>query len=457
MGARKSLVLLGLVIALANVAAAQIPFAVAHERFTTPPKALFVAGSFNGMSTTATSMTCEGKVWRTAVKLPDGRHYYKFHGVDAKGAPLWLNDPVNPFLADDGKHGAYNFIDVQGGKIALNFEGLERFQLAGYPQAKWVCVAGDFNDWYLGQYRLAQQPDGSWVGFLPIRRPFAYKFIIDGIWRLDPDRAGSQAVPNGIGESNSWRPQANVREPSQATITRTIQAGEAAELDRITSLAREADYGGAVALARKVAEVNTEAQGSTAPIVLKARALEGRIHKRWNRWSDAAACWRQLADSGVVTPETVEGIRELAMYYLYIAKDREAGRQLVEIAVGHAADNVEMVKTISHWFVITLREGNPELTIQSLDETLALLPTAQQGGKPYACELSELWLIKAAAHYRLGQRKQAREAYLKILEVHPYEDGLNPQRARTWLARHDEEGNPLPPTSPPPLTAPPGR
>lgn len=442
MQSAKRVTLAAAFVAAVTAAAAQVSFDLAQDRLTTPATAVFLTGSFNSWSTTATPMVREGATWRVRMPLADGRHYYKFACVDQAGKMSRIKDPANPFLADDGAHGANSFVDVRGGERVAVTEGLEKFEWYA-PQAKWVCVAGDFNNWYLGQLQLARQDDGRWLGYLPIKPPYAYKFIVDGLWKLDLS-ARAKPVPNGLGETNSYKPQAVVTEPANLKITRTIAPGDEQELGRIAAFAQEANYGNAVALARKVAQVNEAAFGSTYPMVLHALHLEGAIHRRWNRLDDAAICWERMATSRADTTETCHAIAELAAYYLFVKHDNEAGRRLNEIALIRTANRVEMVIALEHWISLNLREGRVDEAMAVVDQALRQLPVPDGKDKMYAAELCELWEAKGAIYNRLKEPDNAAKCFYKILEIHPWWDGQTPQRVRWWLERNGYKIPPKP-------------
>jgi tetratricopeptide (TPR) repeat protein len=423
-----------LFVALASDAPSQIVFELPADGLTTPPVAVLLAGSFNDWSRGATTMSLVGAAWRAVAWLPDGRHYYRFLWTDARGKKHWLNDPASPFLADNGQHGANNFVDVRGGVRVHETGGLERFEWRA-PNAKWVAVAGDFNGWYLGQFRLVKETPDTWAAWLPLKRPFSYKFIIDGWWTLDLEDQGPRA-PNGLGGLNSFRPAAEVTSPSAVRISRPIRAGDVNELDWVTSYATVADYGKAVALARKVADVNATATGSTSPLVLRSLELEAAIHKRWNRLDDAAACWKRLADANVDTSITRRAINELAAYYLFVKQDHEAGMRLNELAIARAPNRLDIVRALITHLKEELRNGRWDESLGILEKTLPCLSPADAKDKEYAAELTELWLIKATIHNHNKQEKEARAAYEKIIEISPWSDSMNAQRARRYLDRH---------------------
>ena len=87
------------------------PTAAHAFRFTTDAKAVFVAGDFNGWSTSATPMAkgADG-AFAATVDLPVGVHHYKFV---ADGA--WTNDPAADAALDaaDGLGGKNSGVDVK--------------------------------------------------------------------------------------------------------------------------------------------------------------------------------------------------------------------------------------------------------------------------------------------------------------------------------------------------------
>lgn len=64
------------------------------------------------------------------------------------------------------------------------------------PAAQSVFVGGSFNDFNAAQYPLARRDDGVWeteVSLNPGR--YAYKFKVDGEWRLDPTNPERTPAP----------------------------------------------------------------------------------------------------------------------------------------------------------------------------------------------------------------------------------------------------------------------
>lgn len=465
-----------------STARGEIDFALPAGILETPPRAVFLVGSFNDWNTTATPMALEGAAWRVAVALPDGRHEYKLIRRDAGGETHWMNDPANPFLVDNGISGANNFVDVRGGVRVEITEGLEKFEwpppkdrpqpvsdgtrtwfttttrvsppeyYERYTPKKWAGVAGDFNDWRLGQFPMVRCRDGAWRAHIPIRRPFSYKIIADGIWRLDPGNdplptilvgPGHESrelsprtisrVPDGYGRFNSHREQAEVTSPALVTIDRAIAPGDPRELALITSYAAACDYGRAVVAARKVREANAQEAGGSSDIGIEALAMEARIHKRWARFNEAVQCWEALVATDAPTTPVLQAAQELIAYRLHVTKDHEAARRICEWALRQLPEGPQAVEVFTKYAASTLREHRYNESLLTTDMALEALPAPEADNNDYACAITELWLAKGYSHFNLAQWNQARQAFEKVIEIHPWADSQNVQKARQWL------------------------
>jgi 1,4-alpha-glucan branching enzyme len=59
------------------------------------------------------------------------------------------------------------------------------------PEARSVCLVGDFNEWQSGVHPMARQPDGSWHVLVPVHHGHhRYQFLVDGKPTLDPRATG---------------------------------------------------------------------------------------------------------------------------------------------------------------------------------------------------------------------------------------------------------------------------
>jgi hypothetical protein len=82
-----------------------------------------------------------------------------------------------------------------------SLKGNTTFKLKGYTDAQVVALAGSFNNWNESQLLFAREGD-VWVcrvDLAPDR--YAYKFIVDGNWMLDP--ANAETEEDEYGNLNS--------------------------------------------------------------------------------------------------------------------------------------------------------------------------------------------------------------------------------------------------------------
>lgn len=65
----------------------------------------------------------------------------------------------------------------------------------GAPSAQWVSVAGEFNGWDPKALPMSRGQDGTWTAATKLRAgDYAYKFIVDGRWQLDPAQPARKIV-----------------------------------------------------------------------------------------------------------------------------------------------------------------------------------------------------------------------------------------------------------------------
>jgi 1,4-alpha-glucan branching enzyme len=131
-----------------------------------------VAGDFNEWRPDEIIMEKKGGNWQCKMYLNDGAHLYRFY-VDGS----MITDPANPSKEKD-RSGILSSV-IKLGEVF-------NFRLAGYPNAKKVFLAGDFNNW-VPQDLAMKKTGGGWE--LPlVLAPgnYNYKFIADGQWLTDP-------------------------------------------------------------------------------------------------------------------------------------------------------------------------------------------------------------------------------------------------------------------------------
>lgn len=76
-----------------------------------------------------------------------------------------------------------------------------RFEVA-FPSAREVAITGDFTGWSVEGLPLERGPHGTWILDLRLEPGFfEYKYIVDGVWKTDPDNP--ERVRNSYGQLNS--------------------------------------------------------------------------------------------------------------------------------------------------------------------------------------------------------------------------------------------------------------
>ncbi|MFB3891583.1 MAG: hypothetical protein ACE15C_06120 [Phycisphaerae bacterium] len=67
------------------------------------------------------------------------------------------------------------------------------------PQAKKVCILGDFNGWRDGELNMVRTPEGNWVAriFLPAG-DFKFRYRADGQWFIDYAAFGIECGEFGL-------------------------------------------------------------------------------------------------------------------------------------------------------------------------------------------------------------------------------------------------------------------
>ena len=74
--------------------------------------------------------------------------------------------------------------------------------LLSAPEAREVCVCGNFNGWGKKEHCLERKPGGFWEKAIMLQPGrYEYKFRVDGNWFIDP--ANSQFCDNNFGTQNN--------------------------------------------------------------------------------------------------------------------------------------------------------------------------------------------------------------------------------------------------------------
>ena len=107
-----------------------------------------------------------------------------------------------------GKLGSARFMSLQISPIepiAKRFPALEAQEIVltfFEPEARYVYVAGNFNNWHTDSTPLTNRGEGEWIVRLLLRSGrYEYRFVVDGRWSEDPQ--ASERTMNPYGDFNS--------------------------------------------------------------------------------------------------------------------------------------------------------------------------------------------------------------------------------------------------------------
>lgn len=135
---------------------------------------VFLAGSFNQWQ--KIPLIKENSTFVLPCFLREGNHQYKFV-VNGN----WILDPKNSETVTDGEGNVNSKLNL--GKPAV-------FELKGYPNARFVFLSGQFNNWKKETLPLIKLNDSIWrIELILPPGLYEYKFIVDGNWILDPSNA----------------------------------------------------------------------------------------------------------------------------------------------------------------------------------------------------------------------------------------------------------------------------
>ncbi|MES2275813.1 MAG: hypothetical protein V4592_07315 [Bacteroidota bacterium] len=160
-------------------------------------KRVILSGSFNDWSTGKGVMTRTDSGWVSDIKLEPGKYAYKFI-INGN----WTIDENNRLTQDDGV----------GNTNSIYYRYNYTFKLPGHPLARSVNVAGNFNNWNANQLSLHRTADG-WERQMYLHDGiYAYRFMVDGEWIVDPqnpltnkDAAGAVKSVLNLGETVNFK------------------------------------------------------------------------------------------------------------------------------------------------------------------------------------------------------------------------------------------------------------
>lgn len=149
-------------------------------------KRVLLSGSFNDWSTGKGIMIRTDSGWISDVKLDPGIYAYKFI-INGN----WTTDVNNRLTQDDGV----------GNTNSIYYRYNYSFKLPGYQSANRVSVAGNFNNWAINQIVLRRTFNGWELPLYLHDGIYAYRFMVDGEWIVDPQNPITAKDPNGASRS----------------------------------------------------------------------------------------------------------------------------------------------------------------------------------------------------------------------------------------------------------------
>ncbi|RMA58650.1 hypothetical protein [Ulvibacter antarcticus] len=150
-------------------------------------KNVVLSGSFNKWDEHLFRMKSTDFGFELTLQMKPGEYEYKYI-VDGK----WIEDPNNPSKRRN-EYSGYNSV--------ISILAPTTFILNGYENAKKVTLAGSFNDWNENAQEMSQSFTGWECGLLLPAGKHHYKYIVDGVWILDPDNPVRE--DDGKGNVNS--------------------------------------------------------------------------------------------------------------------------------------------------------------------------------------------------------------------------------------------------------------
>lgn len=134
-------------------------------------KRVLLSGNFNGWSTLKGIMKKTDGGWMLDLKLEPGAYEYKYI-IDGR----WDIDHDNLIRTEDGA----------GNTNSVYYKYNYTFKLKGYPEARRIMLAGDFNNWDANEL-VMDDINGVWEKQLYLNEgKHSYRFLVDGTWITDP-------------------------------------------------------------------------------------------------------------------------------------------------------------------------------------------------------------------------------------------------------------------------------
>ncbi|MFN8240151.1 MAG: hypothetical protein U0X39_05280 [Bacteroidales bacterium] len=151
-----------------------------------------VTGSFMQWNIRGIRMKHIGGEWKIQGYFNTGTWAYKFIADNE-----WITDPDNPENRFDANGNFNSFFSI-GDPV--------KFHLKGHLDAEKVILSGTFNSWNTNDLVMIKDSTGWTLNYVTGPGNWEYKFIIDGMWELDPDNAYTAGSGNTINSFIAVKP-----------------------------------------------------------------------------------------------------------------------------------------------------------------------------------------------------------------------------------------------------------
>jgi len=161
---------------------------------------VMIAGSFSKWESIPMNRSRQG-VWyfflknrKLSLKIE-----YKYN-VDG----IWIMDPQNNWKSDDGNGSFLSVVITSAEKmskhVSLRFKDRNLIEFSLFnPDAKFISLVGDFNNWNPENDLLKKDNNGIWRLDKKLRPGiYRYNYVIDGAWK--PDVYNKNSASNDTGE-----------------------------------------------------------------------------------------------------------------------------------------------------------------------------------------------------------------------------------------------------------------
>jgi len=163
-------------------------------------KSVRIAGNFSSWKPVSMTRSKYG-IWYYFKKTDSDEKAYSYkYLVDG----TWTKDPKNALKTNDNASSYVSITQIAGKRlfkhITYKILSKDTVEFRFYrPNAKFISLVGDFNNWNPENDLMVKDKDGIWrlTKKLSPGKTYRYKFYIDGEWEIDTFNENSGSSPLG--------------------------------------------------------------------------------------------------------------------------------------------------------------------------------------------------------------------------------------------------------------------